>query len=495
MTITSSLTHEFYGGALDDGSYGYSAVYSWTDNFGQIHRSAPSEIEQIELTAGVRTQGVIIRIPTLKLTDKNNVTIELYRTEKNGTILYNTVPISSPILNDPSVDFVEYIDGIADSELISRQPLYTTGGVLENIAAPGCSVITASSERVAVAGIDQSPYTVRFSKIKDQLSPVEFTDSIERDIDPVGGPITALAVLDEKYIIFTERACFYIGGQGPNNLGQQDDFTAPEQISTDIGCSDQRSVVVTPFGLMFKSSKGIYLLEKSLNLSYIGAPVEEFNNLVITSAKVLANSNQVIFTTEDQTALIYNYESKLWGVYNNHNAISAETIGSDYYFLKSDEELFRQNRNKFSDGDSPITQSFETGWMTLAPLQGFQRIYKLLLLGKYKSSHKLKVSIAYDYKEAFTQSILIDPSEFIDATPYGGYGPYGSPSTVAYGGDGALYQIRIDLQQQKCQSIKVKIEEFQDQAGAGMELSAMTFQIGIKQGTNKLPEANKVGTS
>jgi hypothetical protein len=90
---------------------------------------------------------------------------------------------------------------------------------------------------------------------------------------------------------------------------------------------------------------------------------------------------------------------------------------------------------------------------------------------------------------------LIDPAEFIDATPYGEYSPYGEPEEVPYGGAGNLYQIRIDLEQQKCQSIKIKIEELQADAGEGLTLSAMTLQVGVKTGTNKLPAANKFGTA
>lgn len=492
MVVNSSLTHTDYGGEMTSGDRGYLAIYSWTDNFGQVHRSAPSEIVNFNFAEDNSTQSARIKIPTLALTDKQNVNVDVYRTEDAGTVFYKVTDPTAPLINDPSVDFVELIDGISDDDLISREPLYTSGGVLENIAAPACSIMAASSERLAVAGIDGSPYTVLFSKLKSALQPVEFSDTIRLEVDSVGGPITALAFLADKYIIFTSRAIFYVAGQGPNNLGQQNDFTSPEQIATDVGCSDQRSAVVTPAGLMFKSSKGIYLLDNGMSLRYIGAEVEEFNDLEITAAKVITNANQVRFTTTSSTCLVYNYLFGLWSTFDNHQSLGAEVVDGVYYYLRTSEELFKQNETSFSDGDSPVTMKVETGWLSPSAIQSYARVYKLLILGDFKSSHLLKISIAYDFKEAYTQSVTVDPSQFIDATPYGGTSPYG---TGVYGGDGNLYQIRIDLTQQKCQAIKIKIEELQGTAGEGLTLSAMTLQVGAKTGVNKLPVANKFGTS
>jgi hypothetical protein len=80
-------------------------------------------------------------------------------------------------------------------------------------------------------------------------------------VSQVGGDITALKAMDDKLIIFKENAIFYLSGDGPNNLGQQDTFIEPQLISSDIGCSVKNSVVLTPAGIFFKSHKGIHLLE------------------------------------------------------------------------------------------------------------------------------------------------------------------------------------------------------------------------------------------
>ena len=157
-----------------------------------------------------------------------------------------------------------------------------------------------------------APNDLMYSKMVYPGQPVEFNDALRMPIDPVGGKITALASMDEKLIVFEEDATFFIAGTGPNNLGQQNDFTTPERISTDVGCVDPKSVVLTPDGLMFKSRKGIYLLSRQLSVSYIGAAVEAYNGLNFTSAKVVGELNQVRFTTSDGDCLVYNYVYKFW---------------------------------------------------------------------------------------------------------------------------------------------------------------------------------------
>jgi hypothetical protein len=452
------------------------------------------------LSGGLLITSQKIKVPTLRLTEKQNVSIELYRTEASGSVFYKVSSINTPTFNDKTVDYVTISDTIADADLISRESLYTTGGVLENTGAPSCSIVAVhtASNRIFVVG--EQPNVLKYSKIQTPGSPVEFNDALERSIDPIGGAITAAASMDEKLIIFESDAILYISGSGPNNLGLQDNFTEPERISIDVGCIEPRSVVLSPNGLMFKSRKGIYLLTRGLSLEYIGAPVQEYNDLTITSAKIVGELNQIRFTTLTGSCLVYNYYVAQWATYENHAAISAEVLGNDYYYLRSNEELFKENRSTFSDNGVPIKMLAETGWLSFSQLQGFMRVYKLLILGEYKSPHKLRIRVGYDFNEAWVQEEIIDTSDFIDNTPYGGYSintsgtVYGDPVGQPYGGDGNVYQARIDFERQKCQSIKISIEDVQAEAGEGLSLSTMTLQVGSKQGTNKLPVTNQYGT-
>lgn len=493
LTAGSSPTT---GGFLSDGDYQYAAVYTWTDSKGQLHRSAPSIGFPVTLSGGTNTQQQEIIVPTLRITQKEDVAIELYRTENAGTIFYKVTNTISPVLNDSTVDTVTITDSITDSDLIDNEVLYTTGGVLDNIVAPSSSIIESFSDRIFLAGLEDEN-NLSFSKIRFEGAPVEFNDSQIIPVNSKGGAISALKAMDEKLIIFKESAIFYLSGDGPNNLGEQDTFIKPELISSDIGCINVNSVVLTPSGLMFKSKKGIYLLSRGLELQYIGAAVESFNSLKISSATVIPEENQVRFTTLTGDTLVYNYFVQQWASFNNHKALSAINVNFTYYYLRNDGTLYVENNDSYTDNGSPINIKLETGWISFSGLQGFQRVYKLLLLGNFKSPHKIRVRIAYDFNEAFTQEVIIDTADFNDNTRYGNYSPYGNPEEIAYGGDGNVHQMRIDLKRQKCQSIKLKIEEIQsdpENYGEGLSLSNISFEVGSKAGTNKLDQGRSYGT-
>jgi hypothetical protein len=435
-----------------------------------------------------------VDVPTLRLTSKENVIIELYRTEDNGNIYYIVTNINAPNFNNKSVDYITVTDTISDTELISRQPLYTNGGVLDNTAAPATTVMTVhtTSGRLIVANKEAS--LVQYSKIRLEGFPVEFNDDLVVNIDPEPGLITALSAMDDKIIIFQEKGIQFFSGAGPTNTGAQNLFTDPELVSSDVGCTDPKSVVFTNIGIFFKSTKGIYLLGRDLSLEYIGAPVEAYNGLTITSAKVISDFNQIRFTTSDGDCLVYNYFLKLWATFDNHRAMDAEVVDNQYYYLRTSRELFKENPTSYGDNGSPIKLQLETGWLNMSALQGAQRVYQLMILGDYKSAHTLKISAAFNYIEAYAQTKSIVPTDrIIDATPYGGYSPYGLPATVPYGGAGKPYQARFDFKFQKCQALRILVEDEQSAAGEGLSLSAMTLLVGGKTGLFKIDNAAKYG--
>lgn len=501
-TLTSNIPAAG-AGSMSDGTYDYVAVYAWTDNFGNIHRSAPSPSVEVELTAGTADQSVEILVPTLRLTQKTNVIIELYRTENNGTLFYKVTDTTTPTANDSTVDTVTITDTIADTSggspvLATREALYTTGGVLENIAADGARLITRYKNRIILAG--QEDNVLQYSKIALEGAPVEFNDTLTLKIPSDGQTETAIIEMDEKLIIFKESAIYYIAGDGPNNLGEQDNFTEPELISSDIGCSEADSVVLTPLGVMFKSLKGIYVLSNSLNLTYVGDRVEGYNDLTIKSANVVGELNQVRFVTSGDLTLVYNYHLDKWATFTNHGGTSSVVIGNDYYYLRNDESVFKENRTVFSDNGAPIKMRVVTGWLYLGDIQGFQRIYKTLVLGSYKSNHKVKIRVAYDFVNIFKHEKVFDITDFINVNKYGEESPYGEPTTSYYGSSndtsGNRYQYRVDMKQQKCQSVKLWIEDMQSATvGEGLTISGITFQVGMKGGPFRIESNRQYGTS
>lgn len=476
------------GGSMSDGTYQYVAVYNWTDNKGQEHRSAPSIPISVTTSAGGSSQTQAINVPTIRLTQKTNVVIELYRTEDTGIIFYKTTSTTAPEYNDKTVDTIAIVDTKSDAQLISGEILYTTGGVLDNISAPSAYLIASLNDRLFLAGLEDEN-KLQYSKIRNEGKPVEFNDTLTINVNSTGGPITALAAMDDKLIIFKDSAIFYLSGNGPNNLGEQDNFIDPELVSADVGCISPKSIVLTPQGLMFKSKKGIYMLSRSLQTMYIGAPVEEYNSQTIASANLKPDDNQVIFLSSDGNAIVFNYFVQKWTTFSNHQGVSGIINNDIYYYIRSNGDIFKES-DTYTDAGSHIKLVLETSWMSLAGTQNYKRVYRALILGEYKSEHKLIVRTAYNFLDAFVEEKVLDTADFTSDTTYGGDSPYGTGTP--YGGTGNQYQLRVDFKTQKCQSIKIRIEDSQDtNYGEGLSLSNILMVVGSK-GTEYKPAQSRI---
>ena len=513
-----------------DDVYQYRAIFTFTDAQGNIHRSGLSDIGSFtyETTSTDATlDHSLIHIPSLPLTQKENVYIELYRTTANGTVFHklnadssdSTSQTFTPINNQPTADWVLYKDKTKDTSLVNNETLYTTGGVLENTSPPSCSIVSSFKNRLFIAGLENK-LELRFSKFVSPKTGVEMNDTLSILVSQVGGDITALKAMDDKLIIFKKNAIFYLAGDGPNNLGEQDTFIEPQLISSDVGCAVKNSVVLTPFGIFFKTGKGIYLLSRALGLEYVGADVEDFNDLTITKGDIYPKDNEVRFLTSEGQALVYNYYRKFWGLYGNHRGDSSVVIGSDYYYVHKDgngSRVFKQNPEKYDDAGDPVELVLETGWINPFMKQGAMRVYRMLILGDYYSPHKLKVSICYDYKDFFSQSKVIDVNDYTEVYTYGDpdqeikstgvtKGFYGDPggttgthtTAIAYGGKNVMqYQVRVDFDQQKCEAFKIKIESEQQagELGRALGLSDLTFIVGTKGTEYKIKQSRIFGTS
>ena len=476
-------------------SYQYSLLYSWVDAQGQTHSSAPSVPITKTTVNAISTvsadTAVTLTIPTLRLSNKQIIGIQIYRTIDNGTVFYNVN--ESFIANDATADTISYTDNSTDAEIQGLRQLYTTGGVVENIGPDAIGFMTIFQNRL-VATDALNPLQIWYSKQVEVGGPVEFSDFFTIQVDPRGGPITALSTLDDKLIIYKRNSIFFMVGQGPDSAGGNNDFSRPQELTTDNGCINQNSIVVTPNGLMYQSTKGIYLLNRSLQVQYIGADVETYNSYTIVSADLIPNTNQVRFTTTAGLVLVFDYYYGQWSVFTGINAVDTCLFNDKFTYIQSDGAFLQETPGLFSDNGNYIRLKLSTAWIQMAGLQGFQRARRLMLLGDYIAPHKLLSSIAYDFNPNNTQDSIIDAGDLLGNIKYGEDTPYGNESQ--YGGEYPLYQWRIHLVRQKCQAIQLTLQDMPESDGAtteGMSLSAIALEIGVKRGLNKLPATRSFG--
>lgn len=436
------------------------------------------------------TGSATLTIPTLRLTQKKPpvrgpVSIQVYRTEDDQTIAYLVSSIKTPLLNDVTVDTVSFVDTSNDFSIVGNPTLYTTGGVIENIAAPAFSYITTYQDRI-IGLPEESKNQWWYSKQNIPGAPVEFTDSFVNNVDQAGGDLVSCLKMDSELVFWKETLIYYITGVGPDSTGKQNDFSAPQNISSDVGCSDKDSLVLTPLGVFFKSLKGIYLLTRNLQLQYIGAGVEAYNQYQVISANLIENTQQVRFCLSNGQAIVYDYHINEWSTFTNISAVDSVIFQSQFTYLTQLGEVLQETPGKYTDDGEFIKLKLQTSWLSFTGLQGFQRVYQMLFLGDYFSPHNVAVYAAYDFNPFPTQQNVTPAGAILSSGVYGSDATYGESSP--YGGPPQTYQFRVNLNRQKCQTIQITIEDQQIGAefGENLALSAFGFAVGTKGTLNKI---------
>lgn len=488
------------GGNITAQKYFYVFTYEWTDNQGMLHRSAPSIPYAITNTGSTSTN--VLYVPTLRITYKiapNPVRIVGYRWSVAQQIFYQFTSLTSPTINDPTVDYVTITDTLADSSILGNVLLYTTGGVVENIAAPASVASCLFKNRLFIIDAEDRNL-LWYSKQVIENTPVEMSDLFTVFVAPTTGaqgstgPITAISAMDDKLIIFKQDAIYYLTGTGPDNTGSQNDFTDPIYVTSSVGCGNPNSIILMPNGIMFQSDKGIWLLGRDLQTTYIGAPVEAYNTNIVLSAQAIPGTNQVRFILDSYITLMYDYYYQQWGTFTNIRAISGTLYQGLHTYLNSFGQVFQQTTDTYLDGSSPVLMSFITSWINIAGLQGFERFYYLNLLGTYYTPFKLNTAIAYNYNTSPEHTVLVTPSN--STTPWGGEAQWGSGGP--WGGTGNVFSARVFPQHQKCQSFQIQINEVYDNslgiaAGQGLSLSGLLLTVGVKKGSRTQSAAKSFG--
>ena len=488
-------------GSTNANAYFYQVLYEWTDLQGNIVRSAPSIPTSITTTGSGYTGSVVINIPTLRLTYKtaNPVKCVCFRWSVAQQSYYQSTTITQPVLNDPTVDYVTFTDTLPDSSIIGNALIYTTGGVVEDIGPPATKTMTLFDDRLwLVDAEDQN--LLWYSKQVIESTPVELSDLFTLYIAPnisvqqSQGPISALAAMDDKLIVFRANSLLYLNGQGPDNTGANSTYSQPTYISSTVGCVNQNSIVLTPNGLLFQSDKGIWELNRSLQTSYIGAPVEQYNSDQVVSALTIPGTNQVRFTLNSGVVLMYDYYYGQWGTFNNVPAISSTLYQNLHTFINSFGQVYQETPGAYLDGSSPVLISFTTSWINLAGLQGYQRSYYFYLLGTFFSPHKLNVLLSYDYAQAPSQQVVINPTQY--------NAPWGDDNmwdvSTPWGGTPVLEQWKVNFAQQLCSSFQITVTEIFDSffgttAGAGATFSGLNLIVGLKKGFRPIAPAKTAG--
>lgn len=458
-------------GNLVDGTYTLKTSWRYDNARGERERSTSATHGQVTISGGPNGISTTSWIP-LYVTHKSGVAAESWRTAVNGAVFYKSTSSDPTATSNPN-RYVEndttagtlptFNDEMVDADLLKLEPHPENGDELENLAPPAATIIAASADRLFLAGIPGDPNKVVYSKLRNEGSIAAFNDALTVIIPMQGGTITGLAFLNETLVVFCETAIYALDGRGFDNLGGGQNYEA-RLVSSDVGGVNQESIALTPSGLVFKSSKGWYLLNRGWAVDYIGAAVCDYDSESVYAAHVVESQHQVRIVTSGR-ALVWDYLVNAWAEWSVSDGLHACVWNGTHHILAT--SAVRAQSTSYAAADY--------GWdveilIHLGGLQGFARLRRMLVLGEVRGSGSVRVRIG-----KYQESTYFDDKTWTI-----------SPTTV-----GAELELRHGPSQQQHKAVRVRLTSHAT-AGEKPKLSALSLEIGMKRGIYPhLPSAQR----
>lgn len=479
-------------GTLPADTYFVVCIYEWKDANGNTFFSQHSS--PFKLVAALNTK-LFLEVAYNLNTDKKNILLKVYIRGTNKLYqLTNTYNLSNGGSLNIGVEVIHVFTISSYPSVNAELAPYQDGSIQPEIITNTQSV-SLYSDRIITMSKD-APLSIAYSQQKVPYDAFEFNNDTfyldvldKRGVNEDG--LTGSVAMDGRLIIFKENSILYINGSGPSRANSNDDFSAPLLITTDAGCTEPRSVVLTPNGVMFKTDKGIYLLDRKLQVQYIGASVERFNSNTITSAILIEGVNEVRFTTLEGEILVYNYFSSAWSWFTALPAVSACLWKNKFVLLTTDNRVLIESKThkKIIDGatNSEIIQKISSPWIRIDRVQGWEKAYEVRIIGDYKSAHKMIIKVFYDYELYISEEYTIDPltSDQYNTTVRPTNEDLENGTKI-----NGVYQIRVDLIRKNCQAFRIEITDdpldIANNTGESFALSNVTFTVGLKKGAAKI---------
>jgi len=489
-------------GSVATGTYGYKVTWRWPNATGESDRSTTATIGTATMTGGpagfaMGTLAPLNATHKTAIQSSGAIAAEVWRTAVNPTpeapYFLATSPdptnLTNPnkyIANDPTAAFepsVAWRDEMADAVLTTKEANPENGTVLENLCPPAASIIFATDTRLFLGGVAGDPDRIWYSKLRTSGQVAAFHDSLTIDVPRDGGAITALAFLNETLVVFRETAVYALPGIGFSNVGDGQNFGPAQRLSADVGAVSAEAVALLPDGLIFKSSKGWYLLERTWNTRYIGADVSDFDGESVRAVHVMTGSHQVRCVTSGRI-LVFDYLVGNWTSWSVTDAVHAAVWNGTYYYLSSGNNAPMQEQASFPVGSVNYGLDVELGWIKRAGLQGWQRVAEILIAGEFRGAHALWIRTAYDYQQDGAGNWVYTDSVFWPVTP----------NVV-----GSVLQVSRGTSRGRCQAIKIRItavspaKDGTPPTTEALKLTGIALKVGVRKTPNKrLPAAQKV---
>lgn len=501
-------------GTLANGTYTYIAVHQFLDREGNIVYSRCSEPISITTTNALGRPLIDVSVPAVTNYD-GPVTISLYRTQTAGSTYYlldsRNVSTTEDITLGIATPCVEsFTDTTTDANLISKPLLFrqpgTVGTPLDRCNGLSGKHVIRYKDRFLLAHNNTVFYT---SFDVDGDSPW-FSPGLSFDVIGGSGFITGLASMDGTIFIFKKDSVFLVDGDGPpENGGTGTEFSTPRKVHTNYGCTDPRSIVEIPDGIVYRSARGIELLTRSSYKNqwlgervqatvdlfpYVGGATFNQNTgrLYITLASTL-DSDGGHTRSSDGYTIVFDTVSNAWTkhAYTNSWAygkamqdviyagakVSGNSLEAGMFFADHGAQTFYEKEGSGLDSTGTfVPWTLATGWIRAGSKQDRILVTDLQFLGRRLSGHNLKCQYLYDFNRGSATTIKTFDATATNLTPE---------------------QLEFQPSRESVQSMKFLLTSETPTnpttlgTGEQVEINGITVRVGYKGGGPKLGQTQK----
>lgn len=473
------------------GTYNVAFTYAWEDAKGNWHESGIAKVYSVTTTLGnLGLNGGVLTPPT----QKRNAQLLMYRTlvSSTDTTLYlaHAVPLGAGVT-------------ISEADLVNGEVLYTDGGILPNTPLPACRHLSTFQKRLVASGCDDGT-RVYWSKQVYPGFPAEFstTDSSHQTIvPPAAGRVVGCLEVDDRLLVFGEFAIGTIYGQGPSATGTQGQYSDFTTVVSELGArwENPKAIIREEAGVWFHSPAGLRLLSRGGGVArgqdgkQIGSEVDDLQDVGASVVAVGGGATSGGVRAKQQVrfylggsasaALVWDTQWRQWTRFTGCESIDARLVEGVFYHLSnvSTTPLLRYfsdttytDVNNAGAAAQAFTSTITTGWLSFAGIQGFQRLYRLMLTGDNTTTDPQTIAGTFTYDFSTTTGDSFTTNQTPNAAK--------------------SIQIQHHMAKQKCEAMKISIT-FQPQTTSNtgrLRLTDLTLQVGVKPGYFKLPSASRV---
>ncbi len=467
------------GAGLGIGTYGYVWAYEAFDDRGRRAVSSCSPVASAVTTSG--NQVVTIQPPpplTLTLRQAGEWRAVLYRTLVGGSVYHRRAVLEGA----NAASWVAMADGLADADLETEEQLYVGDpasiSILEHVQVPPFRVAAMHDGRLCVVPIEDDR-VIWYSKPLLQSQAIHFCGETHSH-RPVAATseITALDSFFGRICAWTTSRLIMIEGAPLDNTGGGAGLGS-YLLHDGVGCSDHRTVVQTPAGVLWNSNAGIRLLTRELQLVDIGERVKyHTDSLTVVRAVAQPDDASAIFLTSG-SALELNTEQAIWSTRTNHEASDGCVAGGLLWVRNPSTGVVRKQVANRLDGGSAFSLLLASGHLSPANLGGKFRIKRLLIFAYHLSTHTLHCAFQYDGDPTW-----MDDQDMVAST----LGSYFSSAALLGSGLASTYRDKAYVleaipSQDKCSSIAFRIYDASATGtDGGIEIVAAALEVDVKEG-------------